>query len=271
MSVSLMTNAEMLSVLESWLGEHRRVFEAYPKWKVLLDDLDASRQELRALPAAGTGASDAHAVDALTREIAPWESRHDAKLRAGVGFLRALAEDSESADEAAELKEALRVLFPLGAQGTQVSYAGEAGNAARAKALLAQPGSKALRDRLRSVTTGRGKRTLLDVIEDCIEAGMKVGALDAQRTSLASSQKGATADAAAPTALEVRAQWLALTKDVVRMARKVPESRREGVRDALAVFEKAVERAGRRQGEAPAAAKDVPPSPEGGEKTPAKG
>lgn len=246
MTVSRMSNAEMLSVLESWLGEHRKTFESFPKWKVLLEDLEGVRSALRTLAPAGWNAGDAQTIAALTKEIDRWDSRHDTKLRACVTFLEALVEDAESAEETAAYVEARRVLFPNGGAGSAHSFIAEAGNATRAKENLAKPENKAIRDTLKAVHTGRGKRTLYDVVEDYIEAGERLGALDAQRTAREAALRGDPGASEATPPIEVRGQWLAITKDVVRMARNAADGRREAIRSALSVFEKAVERASHR-------------------------
>ncbi len=199
-----LSNSTMTSLGKELLdpGRFRPLLEARPTSKAILPKLEAALQEIER----STDTHAAHESSLLDIELREHraDAIHDRKARGTFLLLSGLAEvddDEHAREELLHLREAL---FPSDLGFTQLSYREEARNADRVRATLTRnPTLSAL---LHEVSLPGGQ-TLWKIVNDWLEAGRLLGALEEQRSQIERGHSS-SGDAARDSGLQARNAWM---------------------------------------------------------------
>ncbi len=164
---------EMSEVSASWVTDGNPACGAIqkePMLNPLLPELRTAHDDIVAV-----GSAEDPSARQLSMNEAKLDARHDDLVRAIHGSLTVLSKFSKAGEEMVRLRD---LILPEGLRHSTKSYRAEAGHTA----LVASWMTPELQTRMKAVLVGEG--TLLDLVNQWIDAGRRLGVLEEQRGRL---------------------------------------------------------------------------------------
>ncbi|WP_428267123.1 hypothetical protein [Haliangium sp.] len=177
MALRRLKTAEMVSLISSWVDDDhpdRQALRGVALMAALLPTIDAAYEVLIATH--GARPSPGRLARIQERQAAV-DAVHDDLVRVIYHSLRAAIYDRRARDAHQPLEALQAMLLPEGLRMVQKSYREEAGHVA----VVAEQLGDSERALLASLPVSE-RRSLLDVVEQWIEEGMRLGALDRERS-----------------------------------------------------------------------------------------
>lgn len=178
MALRNLTTQLMVSFSKNWIDadKERPIIERYPIARALLPRLEEAHGNLLAFQRKSLDSQGE--IAAIQREQARLDAEHDRKIRGVYNYLMALAELSDTEEEARNCLELRDLLLPDGLQAIIRSYAEESGEILLLQQRLS---ARAILD-LRNIPVRGGN--LYDHVDAWMKAGLMLGKLDEKRTDI---------------------------------------------------------------------------------------
>lgn len=240
MALKNRSNETMIRLSAAWLDpkqEARREIERIAVLAALLPVIESAHADMVATHRVG-GGSVAGALAGLTRQADELDQLHDRKARGIYHALTGMAELAEAPELRQSLLDLRDLLLPRGLATTLIGYVAAAGNA---QATAQRVGEKE-HAALKRVKTVEG-RSLDDELHAMLDAGKRLGGLDAERAALERKDPGEVTKADAARA---RIRWIQAANALranFRLATNVPE---EAAAKIFNPLDEAEARAGRK-------------------------
>ncbi|WP_428267026.1 hypothetical protein [Haliangium sp.] len=198
MALKRLKTAEMVSLISTWVDEahpDRQVLLQVPLLAALLPNIDDVYQTLADTYGAGLHPTRLAQIQEEQGEL---DDLHDDLVRVIYYYLLANIHETRAREEHFALEEVLAMLLPEGLRMVQKSYREQAGHV---ELIANQLGDDARA--LLAALPLPGERSLLDVVNEWIEHGMRLGELDRERTGDQDGGRPTLADL-----MEARNRWI---------------------------------------------------------------